>query len=341
MIMVESRFRVANDRVAEVRAAFLQRPHLVDDVIGFLGMDVYIAASDSATFHLLTRWTDREAYERWHRSDAHRASHAFIPRGLKLDATLTRVTVLDRIDSPSMALSIADSAAALGPWLADAATTYVVVLAGDGRCGTLNDALADRLCMRPTSGPVTLAPLLANDEGDGIAERIARLRDAGRRGTDEWFLLNFCTLSKSPFTLRCRLDVQPEYALLVGEDADAAEDRLRDELLRANNQLATLARERERQRQELAEAQGELSLLHAQVALALEDLSASHWHIRRITELLPTCLDCGYVKGDDGSWNSLQEFIVGNATTPILSHGYCPACTARHLDQLNADECGG
>ncbi|MEO8334338.1 MAG: antibiotic biosynthesis monooxygenase family protein [bacterium] len=341
MIMVESRFRVTGDMHAEVHHAFLHRPHLVDGVTGFLGMDVYTAAEDSAVFHLVTRWTDRNSYERWHRSDAHRDSHAFIPRGLKLEATFTRVTILDRIEVPSMALSLADSAAALGLWLADAATTYVVLIAEDGRFGTLNVALGDRLGVSPSPGPVSLAPLLANDEADTIADRIAHLRDEGRRGTDEWFLLNFVTLARSPFTLRCRLDVQPGYALLVGEDADAAEDRLRDELLRANNQLATLARERERQRQELEEAQVELSMVHSQVASALDQLAASHWHIRRIQELLPTCLDCGDVKAEDGSWNGLHAFLMANATSPILSHGYCPTCAARHIAQLDVDELDG
>ena len=39
MIMVESRFRVANGMEDAVRNAFLSRPGFVDGVIGFLGMD--------------------------------------------------------------------------------------------------------------------------------------------------------------------------------------------------------------------------------------------------------------------------------------------------------------
>lgn len=338
MIMVESRFRVANGMDAAVRNAFLNRPHLVDDVIGFLGMDVYAAADDDAVFHLVTRWTDRDSYDRWHRSDAHHESHAFMPRGMKLDARFTRLTVLDRIDVPSVGLSLADSAAALGLWLADAATTYVIVFARDGRLGALNTALADRLGVTPQAGQVLVSPLLANDEGEAMANRITQHRELGTRGIDDWFLLNFVTQARSPFTLRCRLDVQPAYALLLGEDADAAEDRLRDELLRANNQLATLARERERQRQELQQAQDELSLLHARVASTLDTLESSHWHIRRIAELLPVCLDCGDVKGKDDTWNSLHAFLMANATSPFLSHGYCPTCADRHMAQLTADE---
>ena len=40
MIMVESRFRVANGMEDAVRNAFLSRPGFVDGVIGFLGIDV-------------------------------------------------------------------------------------------------------------------------------------------------------------------------------------------------------------------------------------------------------------------------------------------------------------
>jgi|GEM_PF-1727920 len=99
MIMVESRFRVANGMEEAVRNTFLDRPGLVDDVTGFLSMEVYAASDDHCVFHLVTRWTDHAAYDVWHRSDAHHRSHAFIPRGVTLDATFTRLTLLERLAS--------------------------------------------------------------------------------------------------------------------------------------------------------------------------------------------------------------------------------------------------
>ena len=334
MILVESRFRVANDMHDSVRTAFLQRPGLVDDVSGFLGMDVYQASGDASVFHLVTRWTDRGAYDAWHRSDAHHESHAFIPRGLKLDAAFTKLTVMERIESPSMASMLSDSAPVLGAWLVAASTTYAMTLDEAAQSCIVNAALAERLGIPETAEPVSIASLLANDEAAMLPARVNARRAAGTRGTGDAFLLNFVSVSHSTFTLRCRMDVQPTYALMLAEEADRGEDRLRDELMRANNHLATLARERERQRQELVAAQLELAAAHEEVTAALNDLDKSNWHIRRIAELLPMCLDCRSVKSEDGRWGALHEFIMANATSQFLSHGYCPTCTARHLAEL-------
>ncbi len=81
MILAVSRFRVTNGLQDAVRAAFLNRPRLVDQVAGFLGMEVFTDGTDSTAFHLITRWTDAASYRTWHASDAHRLSHQGIPAG--------------------------------------------------------------------------------------------------------------------------------------------------------------------------------------------------------------------------------------------------------------------
>ena len=48
MILAISRFRVTNGLEAQVTAAFLDRPHLVDSAPGFLGMETFTAADDHA-----------------------------------------------------------------------------------------------------------------------------------------------------------------------------------------------------------------------------------------------------------------------------------------------------
>lgn len=98
MILVISRFRVQNGLEGQVRAAFLARPHLVDSVAGFLGMETFTASTDPALFYLVTRWTDEASYQCWHRSEQHHRSHRGIPKGLKLDASFTQVVLLERID---------------------------------------------------------------------------------------------------------------------------------------------------------------------------------------------------------------------------------------------------
>ncbi|MDB4908192.1 MAG: antibiotic biosynthesis monooxygenase [Gemmatimonadetes bacterium] len=342
MIMVESRFRVANGMADDVRNAFLHRPGLVDDVTGFLGMEVYVASDDHCVFHLVTRWTDAAAYTAWHRSDAHHNSHAFIPRGLKLEAAFTRLTTLERLapkdHTPTVAEALADAAPAVATWLDQGYGMYVLLVGADGQAIALNRALAERLEVPFPAGSPALTTLLANDEATELSDRIARLRGAGTRGITEAFLLNPVNASGSLFTLHCRMDVQPTYAVILAEGADGADDRLRDELLTTNNLLAVLAREREAARQALEGARSELARVNAEQAATLEALHASYWHIQRIQELLPICMDCGEVKSADGGWQPVREFMTANAMTPFLSHGYCPACAARQLAEVARED---
>lgn len=79
-----SKFKVRNGRAADVRDAFLARPHLVDAADGFVRMDVVSPTADEAEFWLLTYWRDEESFREWHRSHLYRESHAGIPQGLKL-----------------------------------------------------------------------------------------------------------------------------------------------------------------------------------------------------------------------------------------------------------------
>ena len=79
-----SRFVIANGMTADVRKAFRNRPHLVDDVPGFVGMRVLSPAESPDEIWLLTFWTDAQSFREWHRSHLYHDSHAGIPAGLKL-----------------------------------------------------------------------------------------------------------------------------------------------------------------------------------------------------------------------------------------------------------------
>ena len=95
MILALSRFKVANGLENDVARAFLNRPRLVEQAEGFLGMEVFTDSKDASVFYLSTRWTTESAFREWHSSDAHHASHKGIPKGLKLDAAFTQLTILD------------------------------------------------------------------------------------------------------------------------------------------------------------------------------------------------------------------------------------------------------
>ena len=98
MITVLSRFVVANGLEGEVREAFLNRPHLVEQAPGFLRLDVFSPAEDPKEFWLLTYWETEEHFRDWHKHHRHE-SHQMMPKGLRLDADGTRVQVLHHIAS--------------------------------------------------------------------------------------------------------------------------------------------------------------------------------------------------------------------------------------------------
>jgi heme-degrading monooxygenase HmoA len=94
-IVVLSRFTVANNMADEVRAAFQQRPHLVDDAPGFLGMEVMNPMGEPAEIWLVTRWQDEQSYYKWHQGHQYQASHEGIPKGLKLVPGSTEIRVFE------------------------------------------------------------------------------------------------------------------------------------------------------------------------------------------------------------------------------------------------------
>ena len=97
MILALSRFKVANGLENDVARAFLNRPRLVEQAEGFLGMEVFTDSKDASVFYLSTRWTTESAFRQWHASEAHHASHKGIPKGLKLDAAFTQLIVMESL----------------------------------------------------------------------------------------------------------------------------------------------------------------------------------------------------------------------------------------------------
>ena len=82
--IVLSRFIVANDMEAEIKAAFLKRPHLVEDALGFIRLEVLSPQDDPREIWLFTYWRDEDSFKAWHHSHLYHESHQGIPKGLKL-----------------------------------------------------------------------------------------------------------------------------------------------------------------------------------------------------------------------------------------------------------------
>ena len=99
MILVLSKFRVANGLTSQVKSAFAGRPHRVEAAPGFIRLDVVSPCDSPDEIWLLTYWRDLGSYQRWHSSPEHHASHKGIPKGLKLVPSETQVRVFDHVCS--------------------------------------------------------------------------------------------------------------------------------------------------------------------------------------------------------------------------------------------------
>ena len=246
MILAVSRFRVANDTADAVAAAFLNRPRLVDSWPGFLGLETFRDVKDASLFYLVTRWTDAAAFREWHRSPAHRASHAWMPKGLRLDAAYTRLVELERLsagtDTDTFTLAL-DGAAAIARYLERTRVVHVIRLGLDGTVLFANDA-SGALFGVSARDVIGTSVFLRLTEAD--ADRLRGIL-SGEPIPDESLLLNFCgDAHGDPTTLVCQLHRTPEDCLILAEPAYESDRDLQHQLIAINEDLATLARQRHR-----------------------------------------------------------------------------------------------
>ena len=320
MVEVLSRFKVANGREESVREAFLNRPRLVDNTPGFLGLEVFTEAADRSVFYLVTRWSDVESFQDWHSSPAHQKSHRFIPKGLKLDASFTQITYLERISAGEQVLGVEsalDAAPVLAQFVERSSAVHWIRAALDGAI-IANNAAVSALAGRSdgTLAGTSVYTLLTGPDA-ALLRTIVEVRT---RVPDQRHLFNFVGSSGHPRTLACHVDVQPDGILIIGEPVQNDEAKLGQELMDLNNRLAVLVRENERKAKALAAANRKLES-------TLQELNQSYWHLRKIQEVLPICMECGKVKTGDAKWEAVVDYLKAN--TLFLSHGYCPDCIVR------------
>ncbi len=244
MVVVLSRFKVANGREADVAEAFRRRPRAVEQAAGFLWLEVFTDHADPAVFYLLTRWADRQSFDDWHGSAAHRESHAFIPRGLKLDPEWTHVFTLDRIDTTTgtaLTDAIVDATRLVDGYLTSTTAIHLIVLDAAGTILAANAAATQQLEPDGLVGQPVDRYMPAPD-----AARLREILGAGS-GIAGPVRLNFGPHRRQPFTLECRLDVRRDGATIIGQPLFRREQQLHDELMAINEELAVLTRERSRQ----------------------------------------------------------------------------------------------
>jgi len=78
-----SRFTVAH-MTDQVKQAFQQRPHRVDNASGFVRMEVLSPCDAPDEIWLVTYWKDEHSYRTWHHSHLYKESHTGIPKGMRL-----------------------------------------------------------------------------------------------------------------------------------------------------------------------------------------------------------------------------------------------------------------
>lgn len=308
MITVISRFRVANDKAEAVDQAFRERPHLVENALGFQAIEVLRDTNDSAIFYLYTKWDDFHSYQAWHSSAAHHASHDRIPKGLKLDAVFTRIEILND-QCPTVSENQENF---LDSFLSESDQSFYFHLNREGEVESCS--------------PSFLRAVKCSDKqicGKNITEFLVEqdallLKDSLKSlvGTQD-MILNFVDGALFPISVKARLSVGDERILLIAERSSIEEEGLGRQLIDLNNELTRLTREIQQKNRELTETRDGL-------ARAIEERDKSHWFIRRMQEVLPICMGCKKVKPCESSWQDVEEFLKNN--TDFLSHSYCPDC---------------
>ena len=323
MIVAISRFVVKNGMEEEVRAAFENRPRRVESVPAFLGFEVL---QSGPTFVLLTRWSDQEAFERWHRSPEHKKAHEFIPEGLELDPEHTQLIVGETIEG---ATSEGDAGNLLleafmptARAVRDGQCMHVAILDHDGVIVRANDAFEDTLgvdvvgrrwesLLTPESPPLASHLETAQAEASQPAQRV-----------EESTLVHLIDAAGEPTSLSVFVRRLAQGCVIVGEPPWDDHRQLAEKLTSMNAELAVLSRENARQARLLEEANRELR--------------EAHWHLEKFAEVLPICVSCGAVKTADDTWEDVATFLREHSD--FLSHGYCDGCVQDMLNSLEDDD---
>ena len=94
MYISMSRLEIPADRAPELITAFQGRAGLADLAPGFIDLQVWQSDKDPGEILMVSRWSDKEAFTAYMRSEEHRVSHHRIAADLKADIKLRRLEQL-------------------------------------------------------------------------------------------------------------------------------------------------------------------------------------------------------------------------------------------------------
>ncbi|MBF0527901.1 MAG: response regulator transcription factor [Deltaproteobacteria bacterium] len=87
----------------------------------------------------------------------------------------------------------------------------------------------------------------------------------------------------------------------------------------------------------LARVRAGVRVLRSQKALQKtnDELTAAFHQIKTLKGLLPICMDCKKIRNDQAYWLEIEDY-VRTYTDMEFSHGLCPACEARRMEEIKA-----
>ncbi|MCI5119709.1 MAG: response regulator [Candidatus Electrothrix sp. AUS4] len=68
-----------------------------------------------------------------------------------------------------------------------------------------------------------------------------------------------------------------------------------------------------------------------------KELEAALEEIKTLTGILPICSYCKQIRNDDGYWQQVEEYIAEHSEA-MFSHGVCPSCYKKAMNQLKEGE---
>ncbi len=71
----------------------------------------------------------------------------------------------------------------------------------------------------------------------------------------------------------------------------------------------------------------------ADAVAALRQTTALKAEIHTLSGLLPLCAWCKKIRDDQGYWKQLETYVETH-TEAVFSHGACPDCLKKFLEQL-------
>jgi heme-degrading monooxygenase HmoA len=308
-----SRFRSDKGCEDAVRDDVAGWTRLFENISGFLGLDVLCDTEDVRIVYLVTRWTDWESFRQWHAGAGHEALTA-----LQADPSFT----------PARSLAIPDSggapgfAPAVAEFLRRSANIFWLKMDPDGMIVASNPAIAKMVTGTADSlDGILLWTLLTEPDAAALRRVVA----GGSGDAEQRHLLNFVSREQTLFTAEFNLCVRPDGFALIGEAVRHYELALQGELMALNNQSAVLLRENERKTKVLRHE-------NASIDAALKNLQESHWHIKKLQEVLRICMRCGKVQTGESTWEEIVRYLERNSL--LMSHGYCPTCLVKEIDTL-------